>query len=430
MKIAVVGLGKIGLPLAVQYARMGHEVQGVDINEKSVAAINRGCPPFPGEDNLQEYLEQVVEEGLLKATTSFQEAIESASTIVVAVPLIIDENANPDFSALDEVTENIARYLLTGALICYETTLPIGTTRNRLTPILERVSKRTVSLDFHVVFSPERVLTGRVFQDLRKYPKIVGGIGQSCTARGVAFYESVLEFDERNELQKPNGVWAVRNTETAEFIKLAETTYRDVNIGLANQFAKHADEIGVDIFEIISAANSQPFSLIHQPGISVGGHCIPVYPYFYLKSDPMASIVRAARKVNENQPQYAVRVLKEKANGLEQKKVLILGVSYRPGVKEIAFSGAFNLRDSLILEGAIPYFIDPLYNSTELSQHGLNPWEKDISKIELVIVHTAFEQVQEFIDTKLPHCKIVIDGRNCLSGASNTYRVYALGRLS
>ncbi len=161
--------------------------------------------------------------------------------------------------------------------------------------------------DFHLIFSPERVLTGGVFADLRKYPKLVGGIDEASEERGIAFYESVLDFDERDDLPRPNGVSPMGSAEAAEMAKLAETTYRDVNIGLANQFAKFADKSGVDVYAVIEACNSQPYSHIHQPGIAVGGHCIPVYPRLYLHNDPGATIVRAAREVNASMPEYAVQ---------------------------------------------------------------------------------------------------------------------------
>ena len=282
MNIAVIGMGKIGLPLAVQYAKKGNSVIGVDINPKTVELINQGLEPFPEEAYLKEYLRDVVSKQKLRATIDYSEAIKPADVIIVVVPLFINETAEPDFVEMDKATALIGANIKKGSLICYETTLPIGATRNRFVPSLEKNSGMKVGIDFHVVFSPERVFTGRIFEDLRKYPKIVGGITQICSEKGVNFYSKVLDFDERIDLTKPNGVWKVENTESAEFVKLAETTYRDVNIGLANQFAIYADKIKVNIYEIIESANSQYFSHIHQPGISVGGHCIPVYPQFYL----------------------------------------------------------------------------------------------------------------------------------------------------
>jgi nucleotide sugar dehydrogenase len=240
--------------------------------------------PFPEEAHLKEYLADVVGKGLLEATLDYTEGIKSADVVVVVVPLFVNDKAEPEFSAMDQATALIGSNLKKGSLICYETTLPIGTTRTRFVPLLEKQSGLKAGIDFNVVFSPERVFTGRIFEDLRKYPKIVGGITQECTNKGVGFYTQVLDFDKREDLTKPNGVWAVESSESAEFVKLAETTYRDVNIALANQFAMYADKIGIDVYEVIESSNSQKYSYIHQPGISVGGHCIPVYPQFYLST--------------------------------------------------------------------------------------------------------------------------------------------------
>ena len=209
MKIAVVGMGKIGLPLAVQYAKKGNTVIGIDINLKTVELINKGLEPFPEEAHLKEYLADVVSKSLLKATLDYAEGIKTADVVVVVVPLFVNDKAEPEFSAMDQVTALIGSNLKKGSLICYETTLPIGTTRTRFVPSLEKQSGLKAGIDFNVVFSPERVFTGRIFEDLRKYPKIVGGITHECTNKGVGFYTQVLDFDKREDLAKPNGVWAV-----------------------------------------------------------------------------------------------------------------------------------------------------------------------------------------------------------------------------
>jgi len=204
MKIAVIGMGKIGLPLAVQYARKGHEVIGVDINSKTIDLVNKGIEPFPEEEHLQEYLHEVVKSKRLRATTSYEEAISVADVIVVVVPLFINDHAEPDFTAIDSATKNIGEHLKKDSLVCYETTLPIGTTRKRFTPALENESGLNVGKDFFVVFSPERVFTGRIFEDLRKYPKIVGGVTISCGLKGVEFYQSVMEFGKLTQRKVPN----------------------------------------------------------------------------------------------------------------------------------------------------------------------------------------------------------------------------------
>ena len=248
VKIAVVALGKIGLPLAVQFADMGHEVVGVDVQQAVVDAVNAGVEPFPGEAHLQEKLSVLVPAGRLRATCDYSEAVPGVDAIVIVVPLFVDDETwQPDFGWMEAATRSFAEHLTSGALVSYETTLPVGTTRGRWKPLIEEVSGLEEGKDFHLVFSPERVLTGRVFEDLRKYPKLVGGLSLEGAAKGVDFYQQVLTFDERPDLPRGNGVWDMGSAEAAEMAKLAETTYRDVNIGLANQFGRFAAAHGIDV---------------------------------------------------------------------------------------------------------------------------------------------------------------------------------------
>jgi nucleotide sugar dehydrogenase len=286
VNICVVALGKIGLPLAVQFASKGHKVIGADVNERTVELVNAGTEPFPGEHLLGEKLQAAIAAGTLSATTDTAAAVRESEAVVIVVPLFVDADGTPDFGWMDAATKAVARGLQPGTLVSYETTLPVGTTRDRWAPMLEAGSDLRAGRDFHLVFSPERVLTGRVFADLRRYPKLVGGVDEASAKAGVAFYESVLDFDERADLPRPNGVWDLGSAEASEMAKLAETTYRDVNIGLANQFARYADQQGIDVMKVIEACNSQPYSHIHRPGIAVGGHCIPIYPQMYLWNDP------------------------------------------------------------------------------------------------------------------------------------------------
>lgn len=413
MNICVIGLGKIGLPLAVHFAKMGNSVIGSDINKPTVDLINSGIEPFPEEENLQQYLEEVIRSKKLSATTDNTDAVSKSDVVVVVVPLFVDANANPDFKAMDAVTRDIGKALRKGMLISYETTLPIGTTRERFLPVLEELSGLKAGIDFNLVFSPERVLTGRVFSDLRKYPKIVGGVTETCTQVGVDFYSKVIEFDVRTDLSKPNGVWAMDSSESSEFVKLAETTYRDVNIGLANQFAKFALNHGLDIGAIIASSNSQPFSHIHTPGISVGGHCIPIYPQFYLWNDPEATIVQAARDANKSMPEYFVSKLEQQMGTLRGQSILVMGVTYRDKVKETAFSGAFDIKNSLISRGAKPFFIDPYYSDQEMQSLGFDVNYKE-EQIDGIIIHTMHQDFLNYDFQKHLKHPIVLDGRNLL----------------
>ncbi len=411
MRIAVVALGKIGLPLAVQFADKGHDVVGVDVNASLVDTVNTGREPFPGEAHLGEKLARLVPAGRLRATTEYSEAIPGADAVVVVVPLFVDEEtALPDFGWMDAATRSLAEHLSPGALVSYETTLPVGTTRNRWKPLIEEVSGLTEGQDFHLVFSPERVLTGRVFADLRRYPKLIGGLDEAGGARARDFYEEVLDFDDRPDLSRPNGVWDLGSAEAAELAKLAETTYRDVNIGLANQFALFAENRGVDVHAVIEACNSQPYSHIHRPGIAVGGHCIPVYPRLYLSVDPAATIVREARAANAAMPEHVVARAAELVGSLQGLRVAVLGAAYRGGVKETAFSGVFPTVRAIGSRGGAALVHDPLFSDEELRRLGFEPFHLG-EPADVVIVHTDHAEYRDVTPDGFPGVRLLVDGR-------------------
>lgn len=413
MIITVVAMGKIGLPLAVQFADRGHEVIGADVNPAVVDLVNAGTEPFPGEAHLAEKLAAVVSDGRLRATTDTAGAVQQSDAVVVVVPLFVTPDGEPDFGWMDSATKDIARGLKPGTLVSYETTLPVGTTRERWKPMLEEGSGLVEGTDFHLVFSPERVLTGRVFADLRKYPKLIGGLTEAGAARAKEFYEAVLEFDERPDLERGNGVWDLGSAEAAEMAKLAETTYRDVNIGLANQFGRFAAQRGIDVFEVIEASNSQPYSHIHRPGIAVGGHCIPVYPRLYLWKDPEATVVRAAREANAGMPAYTVGLAESLHGGLSGARVAVLGASYRGGVKETAFSGVFPTVEALRAAGAQVAVHDPMFSDEELEGFGWAPYHLGDS-VDVVIVQADHADYRDLSADDLPGVKTVVDGRRIL----------------
>jgi len=426
MEIAVVALGKIGLPLAVQFAEKGHIVYGCDVNAETVAMVNRGIEPFPGENFLQEKLQVVVTNKQLHATTDTAGAVANAEAVVIVVPLFVDAEGVPDFGWMDAATRDVAKGLQKGTLVSYETTLPVGTTRKRFARMLEDDSGLKAGTDFHLAFSPERVFTGRVFADLRKYPKLVGGLTEACGVAAENFYSAVLDFDERSDLAKPNGVWNLGSCEASEMAKLAETTYRDVNIGLANQFALFAQENGIDVYAVIDACNSQPFSHIHQPGIAVGGHCIPIYPRMYLWNDPAATVVRAAREANALMPIRAVARLEKEFGSVDGKKIVVLGAAYRGGVKETAFSGVFPTVTELKRLGADVVVHDPMYTDKELRDLGFEPYSYGTA-IDAAIIQADHDEYQDLNETNLPQVQIVLNGRNIRTSFTSA-KVVSLGK--
>ncbi len=410
MTICVIGLGKIGLPLAVQIAGRGQPVIGVDIDAGVVADVSAGREPFPGELELADRLGAVVTSGRLTATTDTAAAVGVSNVVVVVVPLVVAEDLTPDFAALDAATGAIGPSLRPGTLVSYETTLPVHTTRHRFTPMLEAGSGLTVGTDLFVCHSPERVSSGRIFGDLRRYPKLVGAVDAESARRAVAFYEAVLEFDDRPDLDRPNGVWDLGGAEEAELAKLAETTYRNLNIAFANELAVYADRIGIDLRAVIDASNSQPYSRIHQPGVAVGGHCIPVYPHFLLSGFPDATLVQAGLDVNAAMPAYAVALLDDLLGGLDGARVAVLGAAYRGGVKETAFSGVFPLVTLLRAAGADVTVHDPLFSDGELDALGLPPLGPG-APCDGAVIQADHAEYRDWAPDRLPGIRGLVDGR-------------------
>jgi nucleotide sugar dehydrogenase len=418
--VAVVGLGKIGLPLAVQYAQKGQRVIGCDVDPRVVEMINAGISHIQEEPEMASMVTRLVNEGFLSATAEISEGVGAAETVIVIVPVIIDAHSQVDFKGIDAATEAIGAGLQPGTLVIYETTLPVGTTSRRLRRRLEMASGLRAGQDFYLAYSPERVSSGSIFSDLRAYPKVVGGIDEASTEAGVAFYRSVLDAE----------ITRMASSDEAEFVKLIETTYRDVNIALANEFAHFADTHGLDVMAAIAAANSQPYSHIHAPGVGVGGHCIPVYPYFLLagaatdEQHPLVSnqrsltLPRVARQINDAMAGYAVRRLEQVIGPLADQAVLILGVAYRGNVREIAFTSAQQLRDELAARGAKVYADDPLFSAGELQEWGYTPlpprMKGEIRALLLQANHRVYQQL-DFSD--FPHCQVVLDGRRALNRA-------------
>jgi nucleotide sugar dehydrogenase len=420
MRAVVVALGKIGLPIAVQIAGHGHEVIGCDVDPRVVDQVNAAVEPFPGEAGLGERLADVIGAGRLRASTDTTAAVAEGADLVIAVPpLVVSADARPDFAILDAVTEAIGRGLRSGTTVSIETTLPVGTTRTRIAPALARVSGLQGEREFFTIHSPERVYSGRIFADLRTYPKLVGGLSEDGERRGIELYRSFLDAEVR----------AMGSAEAAELTKLAEATYRDVNIALANEFARFADTVGVDVQRVIDAANSQPFSHIHRPGIAVGGHCIPVYPHFYLSGDPEAQLPAAARAVNDAMPAYAVDLLAQELGDLSGLTVLVLGVAYRGEVKETAFSGAYGVRDELQRRGARAVAADPLFDAGELTDLGFAAW--DGGRVDAVILQADHAAYRTLAPADVPGVRAIIDGRSVLDPqpwAAAGIAVHRIGR--
>jgi nucleotide sugar dehydrogenase len=401
--VAVVGLGKIGLPLAIQYVRHGFRVIGCDINEQVVAGVNASVSHVHEEVGLEEAVASAVRDGLLRATTDTSAGVRSADIVVVIVPVIVKDHGEIDFRALDSATTAVGAGLRPGTLVIYETTLPVGTTAGRIRATLESASHLTAGADFLLAYSPERVSSGVIFRDLATYPKVVGGLNETSADAAVAFYRAALGAE----------IIRMASCDDAEFVKLIETTYRDVNIALANEYAIFADKRGLDLTAAAAAANTQPYSHIHAAGLGVGGHCIPVYPYFLMHgaSEGLA-LPRRARQINDGMAEYAADRLEAELGDLRGQTILLLGVAYRGDVRETAFTSARLVRDALLARGAYVFADDPLYTPAELDSMGYSPLpESQRGAVRALILQAAHSAYADLDLGQFPTCQLVLDGR-------------------
>jgi nucleotide sugar dehydrogenase len=406
-RVAVVGAGKMGLPLAAQFADHGWRVTAVDVQQAVVDAINNGRSHVGEEPGLAELVRAAHGRGRLRATTDAAAAARTADVVVLIVPVMLDDEQQPDYRHMDAAVDSIAPGIHKGSLVIFETTLPVGDTRERFTPKLEAASGLTREEDFFVAFSPERLYSGAALKNLATYPKLVGGIGPESTARAAAFYDAVLDAE----------IVAMSSAEAAEFSKLADTTYRDVNIALANEFARYAERVGVDVHEVIAAANSQPYSHIHQPGLGVGGHCIPVYPHFLLSRAPELELVELARRTNDGQIGVAIRALQQELGGLEGVPILVLGLTYRHGVKELAYSRALPLIERLTHQGAIVSAFDPLVDPEETERCCATAYRwGEPGPFRAIVTQTADLLFATLDPSLFPDLAVVFDGRDSLRG--------------
>jgi UDP-N-acetyl-D-glucosamine dehydrogenase len=403
MTIAIVGAGYVGVPLAHVFAGAGQNVLLVDVQADRVEQLNRGESYI--EDVSSEELKKHVDAGLLSATTDYDE-LKDADAILVALPTPLSDQREPDLTILLDATREIAPRLQHGQLVVLESTTYPGTTRERIAPLLE-ASGLKAGEGFHLAFSPERVDPGREDWNTKTTPKVVGGLTEECTRRAVEMYASAV--DEVVEVSSP---------EAAELTKLLENIFRSVNIALVNELAQLCERMGLDIWEIVDAAATKPFGFMRfEPGPGLGGHCLPVDP-FYLswkarQFDFYTEFIELAGKVNQNMPYFCRSLISQALNhgaqrSLSGSKVLVLGVAYKADVSDTRESPALKLIELLRKGGADVAYHDPLV--PELPKHGLSSQPLEPGGYDCVTVVTAHSSID--YERLVEHSKLVVDFRN------------------
>jgi UDP-N-acetyl-D-glucosamine dehydrogenase len=402
MRIGVIGLGYVGLPLVVAFAEAGHDVVGVDVDQRMIAALGEG----------RSHIEDVPDETLQAISSRFQPSARYADlakvdAVIVAVPTPLTANREPDLQPLIASGTALASVLQEGQLVVLESTTYPGTTRERFAPLLEE-SGLAAGRDFHLAFSPERIDPGRTDYTMRNTPKIVGGLTEECRRRAVALYEEICE-----------SVVPVSTPESAELTKLLENIFRSVNIALVNELAILCDRMDIDVWEVVEAAATKPYGFMSfKPGPGMGGHCLPVDPFYLAwrarEFDMQTEFVELAGEVNQNMPYFCVerisRALNEQMKPVKGSRIAIVGVSYKPGVGDLRESPALRILRLLREQGADVSYHDDFV--PELADFDLrSEWPEDPDCVAIVTAHPGLD-----VERLVEEAPLVVDFRGVTRG--------------
>jgi len=410
-RIGVIGLGYVGLPLAVEFAKAGFEVTGFEINEQRVGELNRGRSYI--QDVPTREVRELVRSGRLHGTMDFDE-LKRMDVVDICVPTPLRKTKDPDVSYILAAVQQIAPRLKRGQLVVLESTTYPGTTDELVLPLLQRDGWK-IGRDFYLAFSPERVDPGNPTYQTHNIPKVVGGVTPACSRAAAALYGAVVDR-----------VVPVSSTQVAEMVKLLENTFRSVNIGLVNEVALMCDKMKIDVWEVIDAAATKPFGFMpFYPGPGLGGHCIPVDP-FYLswkarQSGFEARFIELAGQVNGSMPHHVVNRVREALNSRRKSvrgsKVLVLGVAYKADIDDVRESPSLDILDLLEREGAKVSYCDPYVNVIQHAGHKLKATPFRASTLraaDCVVIATAHKVLDFSLVAK--HANTIVDSRNALKG--------------
>ena len=422
--VGVVGLGYVGLPLAVEKAKAGYKTIGFDVQNKKVELVNQGHN-YIG-DVVDDDLKELVNNGMLRATTDFN-FVRDVDFVAICVPTPLDDHQQPDISYVKSSAEQIAKHMTKGTMVVLESTTYPGTTEELLKPILETGSGLKCGKDFYLGFSPERVDPGNKQFKTKNTPKVVGAIGEDATEVIAAMYRSVLEGD----------VYEVSSPAIAEMEKILENTYRNINIGLANEMAMLCDKMCINYWEVVDAASTKPYGFqAFYPGPGLGGHCIPLDPY-YLSWKAReygfhTSMIESSMIVNDKMPEYcverAMKILNTQGKALSKSKVLVLGIAYKQDIDDYRESPAIDVIEILTENGATVEFFDPYipeykYRGEKFS--GIEKIDSDIiSKYDLIMITASHSNIDYNMIND--NAKAIFDTKNAMKNITNRDKIEVL----
>lgn len=424
IKVGVVGLGYVGLPLAVEKAKAGYKTIGFDVQNEKVELVNQGHN-YIG-DVVDDDLKELVNNGMLKATTDFN-FVKDVDFVAICVPTPLDDHQQPDISYVKSSAEQIAKHMTKGTMVVLESTTYPGTTEELLKPILENGSGLKCGRDFYLGFSPERVDPGNKQFKTKNTPKVVGAIGKDATEVIAAMYRSVLEGD----------VYEVSSPAIAEMEKILENTYRNINIGLANEMAMLCDKMDINYWEVVDAASTKPYGFqAFYPGPGLGGHCIPLDPY-YLSWKAReygfhTSMIESSMIVNDKMPEYcverAMKILNRQGKALSKSKVLVLGIAYKQDIDDYRESPAIDVIEILKKNGASVEFFDPYipeYKHRGEKFRGIDKIDsKIISKYDLIIITASHSNIDYNMIND--NARAIFDTKNAMKNIADREKVEVL----
>ena len=398
MKICILGLGYIGLPTAALFATHGHEVVGIDINKNIVETVNKGIAPFD-EHGLPELLEKATRSKNLIAKTE----VEEGDVFIIAVPTPLDKEMKiADLKYVRSAAEMIYPHLRKDNLVILESTIPPGTSEKILIPILEK-SGLKVCNDFYLAHCPEKAIPGNTIYEMIHNDRIIGGIDKKSTELAKTLYSCFVK-----------GNFYLANTITAEFVKLMENTFRDINIALANEFAQIAEESSINVWEAIELANKHPRVNILKPGPGVGGHCIAIDPWFLTENSTRCRIVSLAREINDGMPNHVLQIVKWMLKGVADPVITVFGVAYKGGVDDTRETPALKFIKLAENEGYKVKVHDPYVKEFEYKILGLEEAVRDSDCIVLITDHLKFKEFDPKEISSMMRNRNVVDARNML----------------
>ena len=413
-QIGVIGLGYVGLPLAIEFVHAGFTVTGIDIDELRVNTLNEGNNYI--QDVSDKHLRDAVENNKFSASTEFS-VIKNLDCVIICVPTPLNKQKNPDVSFINSAIKEIKKYIHPNMLVVLESTTYPGTTRELVAPELESTDLK-IGQDFYLCFSPERIDPGNTVYNTANTPKVLGGITPNCGKIGECLYETIV-----------SKVVLVSSPETAEMVKLLENTFRAINIGLANEVAIMCEKLGIDVWEVIDAAATKPFGYMKfTPGPGLGGHCIPIDPHYLswkLKTlDYNARFIQLAGEINTSMPFHVVDLVRAGLNRNQKSisgcKIIVIGIAYKKNVNDVRESPALDVMRLLVNDGAELSFHDPFVPNIKLNGSQLDGLshltETILNEADAVVIMTDHDQIDfDFIEQ---HGNLIIDTRNSIKKSS------------